>query len=791
MVMSMAWRGIVTRGWRAVLIVALLAAAMAASTVVFSAADSFVFDRVPYPNAERLVLLQRTSAGREPSDYVQPELIAEWRKHTDIFSAVHAHDFLAPVYLTAGNVTESLRAQVVTPGLFEALGVRARWGRTLQPGDELPEREPVAVIAEELARRMFANPADALGQLLRVGTDAPRIVGVMPMEFRFPSSRERIWRPLDLARQPHNEYVRGLFLRASGVSREALARAVIDRLPTVARVATERPRKEHTEAITMISGETKTRSTLVFAMLMGAALSLLLIACANVAGLELAAAMARARTFAIHTALGASRAMLVRTAALEAGLLLAASTILAWLIASWGLGLLTTSLPPAMINDLTNSIDLDARALAFMGSIALVTWLITSLPVVVRATRSDLVEIMKEDHRAIRSPGTSMRQSLMAGQVALTVALLVAALLNIRTYTARLGLEKGFESTGLVGIQAVHTPASPAQPAELDATLLATLQTQPGVTSVARTGDLLPSTTSGISAPLSVAGRPTTQERIRLATSNVDPEYFRTVGIPMLAGRSFTAADPPGMLVVDESFARRYWPDGDALGARFTIGGAGFGGASTFEIVGVASPVRGDRAETIGGIEQFVVYGRISPEFIPLSYVVRLEHERQIGALTSLVREKAPGTIVRVEPIEDRYRRLFGDVRLAASITSGFGLLALIAAVTGVYGLMTFLVAGRTREIGVRLALGATPAEIGRMVLGTAARFIGAGGVLGLIVAVAGARYVESLLFGVSPTDPLTFAIVLTLVSCTALAATWLPARTASRVDPASALRAE
>jgi putative ABC transport system permease protein len=551
MVMSMAWRGIMARGWRAVLIVALLAASLAASTVVFSAADSFVFDRVPYPNADRIVVLQRIAAGREPSDYIQPGLIAEWRKHTDIFSAVHAHDFLAPAYFTAGNATESTRVQVVTPGLFEALGVPARWGRTLQPGDELPEREPVAVIAEELARRMFANPADVIGQLLPVGTDAPRIVGIMPKDFRFPSSRERIWRPLDLARQPHNENVQALFLRAVGVSQETLAQAVTERLPAVEQVLTLRPRKERTEPITLISGATSARSKLVFGMLMGAALSLLLIACANVAGLELAAAMSRARTFAIHTALGAPRAMLVRTALVEAGLLLGASTILAWLIASWGIGLLTASLPPAMINDLTNSIDLDARALAFMAGTALLTWLITSLPVIVRATRSDLIEIMKQDHRAIRSPATSVRQWLIAGQVALTVALLVGALLNVRTYAARLAMEKGFDSARLVGVQVVHTPSSPAKPEELDAMLLETLRTQPGITSVSRAGDLLPSTTSGISAPLSVVGRKPTTERIRLATSDVDPEYFRTVGIRILAGRSFTAADPPGMLVVD------------------------------------------------------------------------------------------------------------------------------------------------------------------------------------------------------------------------------------------------
>ena len=180
-----AWRGIRARRWRAPLIVGLLGVSLGAAVVVFSAADSFVFGRVPYPNVDRLIVLQRTSAFSGTSDYLPPENVAEWRRHTDLFTSVHAHERGASFYLTTGDLTESVRSQEVTPGLFEALGVRPRWGRWLQPGDESPDREPVAVIGEDLARRVFGDPSAAVGQALKSNAETLHVVGVMPAAFRF------------------------------------------------------------------------------------------------------------------------------------------------------------------------------------------------------------------------------------------------------------------------------------------------------------------------------------------------------------------------------------------------------------------------------------------------------------------------------------------------------------------------------------------------------------------------------------------------------------------------------
>jgi predicted permease len=788
-----AWRGIQARGWRASLIVGLLALSLGASTVVFSAADSFVFGRVPYPNVERLIVLQRTSAMSGTSDYVPPETIPEWRKQTDLFASVHAHDRGPSLYVTVGDVTESIRSQVVTPGLFEALGVPPRSGRWLQAGDENPDRAPVAVIGEDVARRVFGDPATAVGQTLKSGSESLTVVGVMPATFRFPTSRERIWRPFDLSRRTPNRGVRGLFHAAPGADFDAIARGVAERQQAVAQVLSlpYLRKGESVVAAPLIAAEANARTNLLVWMLLGASGCLLLIACANVASLELATAAARSRSSAIHAALGAGRSRLVCAGLLEGAALIGASGVLAWGIAGSGVTLLTASLPPTMSDPLTNPIDLDARALIFVLIAALATWLLTTVPVVVRATRAQLADGLRRDDRTLAGSGTPSRQVLMAAQIAITVLLLVCAALSIQTYAAQLRLEKGFDSSGLVAIRIGQQPRPAIKPAQFEQEILSKLQSQPGIQSVSRTDGIPPSGVGGIGNHLSIDGREKTKEQIKLSGYTVDPEFFAAMGIKLLAGRIFAAADPAGYLVIDERFARRYWPEGNALGARFNMGGASFGGGSNFEVIGIAAPVRLESTETPGGMESFLVYNRITSNYNPLTFIARLEHERQIGAVTSLVRSLAPGAIVRVDLVETLYERLYGDVRLAASITGGFGLLAFLVAISGVYGVMASIVGGRTREIGVRMALGAGPSDIRRLFLVSSSRVLIAGAALGALAAILTSRSIQSMLFGVSALDPVTYGLVLLTVIATAVVATWFPARQAARVDPTVALRAE
>ena len=259
----------------------------------------------------------------------------------------------------------------------------------------------------------------------------------------------------------------------------------------------------------------------------------------------------------------------------------------------------------------------------------------------------------------------------------------------------------------------------------------------------------------------------------------------------LVAGRWLQRGDPPGTTVIDERFARRYWPAGDAIGARFRVGTGRANGASEFEVVGVAGDVRMDQDVTAGGQEKFMGYMPLAPNYHPLSFVVRLDTSKGVGALASLAREIVPGTVVRTDLVDERYARLFGDVRLAAYVTAGFGALALFVATAGVYGLMTFVVTLRTREIGVRMALGAEPREIRRMCFRSSGLGVGAGLIAGAGGAVALLRSFETLFAGVSSADPATLLAVSGLVIAATALATWRPASRAARVDPAITLRAE
>jgi predicted lysophospholipase L1 biosynthesis ABC-type transport system permease subunit len=275
---------------------------------------------------------------------------------------------------------------------------------------------------------------------------------------------------------------------------------------------------------------------------------------------------------------------------------------------------------------------------------------------------------------------------------------------------------------------------------------------------------------------------------VKAAEYDVDPSFFETMGIPLLAGRGLVRGGPAGEAVVDDAFVRKFFPDTDPLGHRFAFGSSG---ANVHEIVGVARQVRGDLSETPVGDPIFMIYAQLTPTSHPLSFVVRLDDLGHMASLTQMVREVAATCVVRTDVVDERYARLYGDTALAASVASGFGALAFLVATAGVYGVMAFLVAGRRREIGIRLALGADRPDIQRLVFGASLRYVVLGVAAGLVGAALVGRLVESQLFGVTVTDPLTYAIVAASTLAAALFATWHPALQAARVDPAVTLRAE
>jgi len=799
-----AWRGVRARGWRAIFVVLLFGLALGANAVVFAAADAFVFRTLPYDRPAELVVIQRSAGGSlGATDYIHRDSIIEWRKHTDLFAGIHAHDRGASAYLTTEGSTEVVRAQRVTPGMFELLGVLPAFGRPLLPADAVKDAPPVAVISDALAHRLFGGADLAVGQSFFTGTDTPKVVGVMAPAFRFPTAAEQIWRPLDLETQPYNSSVAHVARLTPGVTADEAAAAVANRLPAVAAVVPENTRRFLNRMIrdkeislrSLADFRRQADVSLIFSMLVGAAVSLLLIACANVVSIELASAASRLRTLSVQSALGATRASLIRVCLLEGGLLMALSAATAIGLALWGTAVLSEQLTVGMREALANPVDVDLRVLALMVCLAAVAWMLTVTPTLVRVSSFSVVSGLRHDPRTmpVSRAAARTRQWLMTAQVALTVLLLVGALLYIRTYETRVGLDKGLDASAVATLQVYQAPDGKRDPVELQDELLARLRGLPDVQAVARTWNLPPSTQSGGSGPLSINGQvvDTSGKWTMVSHYSVDPEYFRVMSIALLSGQFFDATSRPEQVVIDERFARAFWPNKSPLGDKFRIGSTGYGGVSEFEVVGVSRQMRADRLETPGGENVFVSYIRLSPKSAPLTFVAKLDDERRLPLIAEAASSAAPRLVVRTDTVEARYRRLEGNTRLAAAITGAFGAVAWIVATVGIFAVMAFLVSGRTREIGIRMALGADKGTVLRMVFGSSLRFVVIGTALGLTAAAVAGQYISTQLFGVTPTDPMTYAVVAALVITTAALATWWPARQAARVDPAITLRAE
>ncbi|MEX2270260.1 MAG: FtsX-like permease family protein [Vicinamibacterales bacterium] len=543
---------------------------------------------------------------------------------------------------------------------------------------------------------------------------------------------------------------------------------------------------------TLNAARGNSRHSTVFTMLGSAALCLLLIACANVASLELASVSQRARALSVQAALGASRGTLLRVRLFELAILLMASVAVGAAIATWGIYALAASLPPGMALELANAIDFDTRAVLFMLVVATATWALTSLPAAWRASRANLMDALRDDTRTMLGSRSAplLRQALAVGQVAAAVVLLIGALLYARTYIERLGLDKGFDSRGLVTLQVLPAPNASLRGEPLGDALSGVLTAHPDVIAVARTDSFPPATSGWIGGPLTIdGGAPLSQ--ITLSYYGVTPAYFHTLGIPLVAGRWFEAHDTAAKVVVDEAFARRFWPDDSAVGSRFRVGSTGIGRVTEFEIVGVAKHVRPDRTVSEAGRDLFVFYYPMSPSRGPVSFVARLRTTNALSNMAAAVSANVDRAAIRVETVDDLYARLEGDRRLATVATAGFGTLALLIATIGIYAVMAFMVSGRRREIGVRLALGATGADIRQLVFRTSLTFLVLGALAGLTAAAAASRFIASQLYGVSPIDPTTYGVVAATVVATGALATWYPARQAARVDPAVTLRSQ
>jgi putative ABC transport system permease protein len=789
------------------LMIVILGIGIGATTAVFSVVDQTVLRPAPFAHADRLVDvldIDRVSGGGGNS--LLPAKIVGWQNEPTLFEAFEAY---APRQFDVTGEVEPERVQglIVSTGLFEMLGVQPSIGRGFLRADGAPGAERVVVISEALWRRKLGAREDVLDAKLNLNDESYRIVGVMPRRFRLTGEKESLWLPYDPPSNLADRSVSGFYgiarLATSlpAGSEQRLADNIADRRQLEAPLPRTWGLRIDRKKVAYVDKTTRT-SLLV---ILGAVAFVLLITCANTASLFLSQIVIRQREMAIRTAIGAGRGRLIREMLTESLLFAVCGGALGVLIATWGVDAIIAAAPPDLTFRSTSPIEIDARVLTVTLAMTLVTGVVLGLLPAIRGSRPDLDVILK----ATVGSGASRAYSRFAGaliiaEVAFSLILLVGAALMLRTFLNFESLNPGFEPRGLVAVTiSLPTdkyPSSAARARFLD-TIRERILAIPGVSRFAVAGGVPPAGGSlhfGTPEAEGSAMHASAQEM--LPDNRVSPDYFQTLQIPLLAGRLFMRVEAPDSLIITKALADRYWPDGSAVGKRFRF----FSQGEWHTVVGVVANVD---AWTMLERTQLHVYTPW-PAPTEASAPVSNPRRREYAARVLLVRAQDAAAIVpavknaiwsidknqpidRVTLAERAYADVFGRQRFVLQLMMTFGAVAVTLTLVGLFGVLSETVARKTREIGIRIALGARQADVIRLVVSRGVAFTIAGATLGLAGAFSLTRFLRTLLFEVSPIDPFSFAGVTMVMAAVALLACWIPARRALGVGPAEALRVE
>ncbi len=783
--------------WRShALSISLLAIAIAANGLIFSAVDSLYLDPYPYPEADRIVSFRNAAAPNGPP-FVPRAVIQALVERDDLFEGVVAYA-TTTIFLT-GDAPERVRAINATPGLLATLGVKPGWGRDLTAADVARVDVDAVLISESIARTHFGDPGLAVGRQL-ASSDVPLVVvGVMPASFRFSEGGVQIWRGVDLngplgqARQTYLMQARLRGTMTTAAANEGLASAAF-------------PANWRPEVFTFTD---RRPDPIRYYALLGAGVCLWLTACANVITIQLALATARRRTFAIQRALGATSGSLVRASLIECALVVGAATV-AGLIGVWLLlPVLVSSLPASFSVSPINPIDLDERVLAFVLISAITTWMLAALPSLLVASRARLLDVLSSVGRTQTGSRATQwtRQGLTSAQIAIAMVLLIGCLLFTQTYLRRVAIDKGFDATDLVEISVLFPPQSVQLMAQARPGILARIGAHPSVQSTI-IGSIPSSGNSPFSfKELAVDGLSAVLNGQSIRVDSVNRSYHEFFRMPLLDGRYFSASEPDSSAIVSEVFARQFLPDG-AVGRRVKLDNL-----PELVVVGVVPHARTGEERQLGR-QTPVIYTpaptqsvaaapRVVPPAIPgqrrlsgpaMGFVTVHARLQTIDALPDIlmaVRNEMPGYVVTAESVEATYRAREWEPLLYAQIMTTFGVVAVVVALAGVYGVVMLMVTHRTRELGIRMALGSTPQRVANLVLGASMRTTTAGLFAGALAAVWLLSWLQSMLGDDGTSVTLLGAGVAGGVLAASLAATWLPARRASRIDPAITLRAD
>jgi putative ABC transport system permease protein len=777
-----------------------LALGIGANAAIFSVIDAVLLRPLPYADPDRLVLVgERAPDGQ--AENVGYSTFLDWRERSRSFDELALVRSWLPT-LTANGEPERIAGMRVSSNFFHTLGVRPALGRDFRADDDTPERRRVVLISDGLWRRRFNADPSVVGRVVALSDDPFTIVGVMPREFE-PLISERfytaadMWAPIGYDRSQRSacrscQHLKALGRLRAGTPMEA-ARADVDAVQTALRRQFPSDYPPGTMTLVPIREALTGGLRPALLVLMSAVAFVLLIACANVANLLLARMARREHDLALRTALGASRARLVQQLLVEHGLLALAGGAAGVVLSLVAVPALASLAPGTMARLVEARVD--GRIVAFTALVSLATALVFGLLPALRASR---VEVSGAIHgggrRSSHAADSLARRLLVAADVALAVVLLVGAGLMIRTVDRLIGVNPGFDPDGVLTLQiSMLGQAYQADDAVIAKTdeMIARLRALPGVTAVAAAGQI-PLGGNGDTWGFHIEGRPVTPEDPSVERYSVTADYFAAMRIPLLRGRLIADTDRAGaerVMAIGQHTARSLWPTGDPIGQHVRIGGAD---GPLYTIVGIVGDVRHHALAKPPTMQMYMSQRQLTDSFLTLVIRTAGDPSALAAEARRAVRSVAADVpVYAVAPLADLVAKSVGPRRFVMLLLEVFSGMALLMTAVGVYGVLAYTVSERTRELGVRVALGATPADIARLVIGGGLTIVVAGLAAGCAIALAATRYLQSSLFEISATDPLTFGAVAIVLLVVTLLAQGLPVRRAMRADPAVALRAE
>jgi predicted permease len=792
-----------------------LALGIGANTAIFSVINTVLLKPLPYPDPDRIVqLLNATPQGNFPGASVPKYNI--WRAQTQVLEDVAAYDGGGPgINISGGDRPEQLKGIHVSYEFFHLFGAQPVLGRTFSREEDRPRGGNVVVLSNGLWQRRFGSDPRVAGTSVTLGSETYTIIGVLAAGFSFNNPPADIYLPFqadpDSVQQAH--YFSAAARLKPGVSLEAAQASLklaAEEFRRKFATGDNGPRQSFTvEPLQQIIVRNVRPALLI---LLGAVGFVLLIACANVVNLLLARATGRAREIAIRAAIGAGRSRIVRQLLTESVLLAVAGGVVGLVVGSAGVRALLAVNPGNIprIGENGDSVSLDWRVLSFSLALAVLTGILFGLFPALAASRADLSSTLKES--GARS-GASLRQNkarslLVVSEMALAIVLLAGAGLLIRTFAALHSVNPGFDphnvltmDTSLTGSRFDHTAAI----SEMARQAIERIEALPGVEAAAASCYL--PLEGGLGLGFSIAGRPAggQQSQGGAGWAYVTPRFFAVFKVPVARGRGFTerdAAGAPGVVLINEAMARRFWPHENPIGQRITIG-EGMGPAFAEpgrEIIGVVGDARDAGLNQDPVNEMFVPLSQVrdgvmalNNRFMPLTWVVRTKASpfAAAGAVKSIFQQAADLPVGHIRTMDQVVVQSTARDQFNTLLLGVFAFVAILLASIGLYGLMAYSVEQRSLELGIRLALGADPSVLYRMIVGQAMTLAAAGIVVGLAAAYGLTRLMATMLFGVKPADPAVFASVAALLGTVAFLASYIPARRAVGIDPAVALRYE